>query len=348
MATLYQLKNELANTKSYQDLANIMKMVATRKFPDARDRWEAICEYETRMNDILRALLTSEEEHHSVDEIVVDNALQVKGESHKPFVFPLDERFASLKSRLRSLDTQNVDPLLIEHGKDGTRNQVIIVISSNQGYCGGFNREVKERTDFLLRDCRRDTVKLICIGKKCAAYFRNYQASFKEWLEREFPEDSAQKDSLVKEIVNDVISCYVEEERKFGGVAVVYNKFIELQDEQYKVEVTAEKLLPLQSAFGKQSGQVPTSIHLFEPALPIIRSLLATEYLYTHLMRILYESESAEHYSRMKAMSEASENISEKIQELQLSISKTRQAAITRELVEIISGAEAFKKTAEE
>ncbi len=363
MSTIYQLRSELANIETHQELADIMKVDASRKFPTARKSWDVWRGYERELEGMLDVMMECAVHEKDQPVPVLDESLRgiQTDEGRSSFLgAAVLERFPSLRERLRALETSGTDWLFSDDAAHGYEMCIVVVIGSNKGYCGGFNRNVRQEFDSVIRDIPKNTVKLICIGRKCRAYFRKDEGLFKKLIPKDFPEESrtekthwTEKSSLASWILNDSMPSVVGSGGHFYPLTVVYNRLSETQDRQFKVGPVSEQILPLVAKALENRAQnssyrtIQNPRYLFEPEIPYLRALLSADLLYGRMMRILCESEASEQYSRMKAMSEASENIGNEIELLKRTINKTRQASITRELIEIISGAEAFKKAAE-
>jgi F-type H+-transporting ATPase subunit gamma len=221
---------------------------------------------------------------------------------------------------------------------------ILIVISSNQGFCGKFNRELfKYSQDVYTLLAKKSNVRLICIGRKASDFFAR---SLK--LERDdvflFPDKTEEeKVELVNKILSDIIlEPYLN--KKIDEVRVVYNKFIEKSktEERTDVRTVDYELLPIKRP-DKIAEDFMKRTTIFEPSPLILLSFLIKEYLTSLMLQYLMESETAENFLRMNSMNMASEAVKEATIKLESTIRKTRQTTITKELVEIISGAEALK-----
>lgn len=220
---------------------------------------------------------------------------------------------------------------------------LFIVVGSDRGLCGGFNNnlfkvlEASIASDFS-RQKKDGNVGFTCIGKKASDYFtkRKYNVigkhpGFFENLRFDHAHD----------IMRDVIQAFEQEE--FDSVFVVYNEFKSIIAQNRKIE----QLLPLKSlslSENKNSEQFGNDYYLFEPNQRQIIEKLIPLYLNTQLWKAALESNASEQGARMTAMDNATENAKELMRSLRLEYNQARQAAITTELTEIVSGAQALSE----
>jgi F-type H+-transporting ATPase subunit gamma len=218
----------------------------------------------------------------------------------------------------------------------------LVVVTSDSGLCGGFNSNIIRtavlRIDEEYRDLRQqEHVELITVGKKGSEYFtkRSYAVRAKHvGFFQNLSFHAAQQ------VVDEVTKGYLE--GAFDRVEVIYNEFKSVIQQR----VVVEQLLPvppeeLQPAPGlKGLAQID---YIYEPSAHEILSALVPRHLSFQLWRIFLESFAAEQGARMTAMDNATENAKELITDLTLEFNNARQGAITKELLEIVSGAEALR-----
>lgn len=219
------------------------------------------------------------------------------------------------------------------------KNILLVVNSSDRGLCGGFNsnviKEVKNlRTDKYNGD---SNVTVMFLGKKAYEFFKRSDLTMNTSNMTVFQELSAEAAfEIGEEIIQDFLAG------KYDEVRVVYNKFKNAATQV----VTAEKLLPVEiEAFeGKQEEK---SAYLadftFEPSKTELLYTLIPRAVKTQLYRTMLDSQASEHGSRMVAMDKATENAGEIIYDLKLQYNQARQAAITKEILEIVGGAAALE-----
>jgi len=216
---------------------------------------------------------------------------------------------------------------------------LVLVITSNRGLCGAFNINVVKRVIELLNDefsqqHQSGNVDLFCIGKKGADFLKTRQYPVKE-IETEI------FSKLDFETVTPIAERLMQEYQKgeYDRIVLIYNQFKNaaiqvLQTEQY---------LPI-AADNREMKQKTTQVdYIFEPGKKEILDELIPKTLKIQLYKALLDSLAAENGARMTAMHKATDNATELIKELNLTYNKARQAAITNEILEIVSGAEALK-----
>ncbi|MBI2968559.1 MAG: ATP synthase F1 subunit gamma [Bacteroidetes bacterium] len=220
------------------------------------------------------------------------------------------------------------------------KNVLLIPITSNRGLCGGFNANIIRQTVKTARDTWRDKrVSVISIGRKAFAFFRRTEmhiigtdlAQATRHLGDRF--DFAESSNIVLLLMN------LFAKKEFDKITLVYNRFKNAATQI----VTVEDFLPVQIHSPEQkTGKLDTG-YIFEPSQQEIIDNLIPLALKTQFYSALLESRAAEHGARMTAMNKATDNANELLKELRLTYNKARQATITKELLEIVGGAEALK-----
>jgi F-type H+-transporting ATPase subunit gamma len=264
---------------------------------------------------------------------------QEQAEAARPFSDRMDRMMSSLSVGVS--EGGSGPELLVGNGKSDTH--LILVMSSDRGLCGGFNtnivREVVRRIERLLSEDKK--VKLLCVGRKARDVLRRRYgdlilASFEDVGRRNLSYTDALK---IGEKVLDLF-----DQGEFDVCTVVYNKF----QSAISQTVTAQQLIPygksdkdneLEEDTGSNSSG---SVYEFEPDENEILAELLPKNISVQIFRGLLESAASEHGARMTAMDNATRNAGEMIDGLTLTYNRTRQAVITSELIEIISGAEAL------
>lgn len=209
---------------------------------------------------------------------------------------------------------------------------LVLVLSGDRGLCGAFNTNVIRKAVELLRERSQQTLEVIPIGKKARDALRKHKWKFvAEYLNLmtrvEFPR--------AKEIAAEVMGRYSAAE--VDAVYMVYNEFKSVMTQRLIVE----KLLPIDPELleGSAPGHALVVDYIYEqPAVEILGRLLP-RYVETQVFRVMLESSAAEHAARMTAMDSATNNAAELIEQLTLHMNKVRQAAITKEIIEVVSGA---------
>jgi len=212
------------------------------------------------------------------------------------------------------------------------KNVMIIVITSDKGLCGGFNGNIIRKTMRLMEEKKDCNISLLVVGKKGRDYFRTKKYNItKDYIDL-FRAFSYQKASP---IIKDVIDAYTSEQ--VDSIYTVYNEFKSVIQQR----IVLEELLPIPPLVCKV-GEVPVD-YIYEPSAKLILDELLNKYVGVEVYRTLLESIASEHGARMTAMDSATRNASDMISKLTLNYNRARQAAITREIIEIVSGADALK-----
>ena len=218
----------------------------------------------------------------------------------------------------------------------------ILVVTSDRGLCGGFNGNIVRKSAEFARQCEAQglTVTFSNIGRKGRDYFRR-----RTWPIRQ--EWTGVFDKLSFEHAIDIGGDLTENFVKgtFDELYVVYNEF----KSAIQQRVIVEKLFPIDAEAEFASGQSAAhesavgGSYLYEPDEGELLSVLVPKHFQIQAYRILLESAAAEHGARMAAMDGATRNAGQLIRKVTLYYNKTRQAAITKELMDIVGGAEALK-----
>ena len=264
---------------------------------------------------------------------------QEQAEAARPFSERMDRMMSSLSVGVSEVGSG--PELLVGNGKSDAH--LILVMSSDRGLCGGFNtnivREVVRRIERLLSEDKK--VKLLCVGRKARDVLRRRYgnlilASFEDVGRRNLSYADALK---IGEKVLDLF-----DQGEFDVCTVVYNKF----QSAISQTVTAQQLIPYGKSDKDNELEEDTglnssgSVYEFEPDENEILAELLPKNISVQIFRGLLESAASEHGARMTAMDNATRNAGEMIDGLTLTYNRTRQAVITSELIEIISGAEAL------
>ena len=222
-------------------------------------------------------------------------------------------------------------------------NVAIVVVSADRGLCGAFNTNIIRAAVHHIEQNYRELnasgrLKFVCVGKKGYEYFnkRKYNILFKH-----VGVLNGLNFGTARSIVNDIAGAY--NAGAFDKVDVVYNEFKNAVQQR----IVIEQFLPiLPTAAGEKESAKSHSLvdYIYEPSSDEIVSALVPKHLNFQMWRILLESNAAFLGAQMTAMENASTNAKEMIRTLELSYNKARQASITKELLEIVSGAEALKK----
>jgi F-type H+-transporting ATPase subunit gamma len=226
-------------------------------------------------------------------------------------------------------------PLLQEHAERKTLE--IVVVASDRGLCGAFNANVMKAAQQALKERGGEfsEVAVSTVGRKAGDFFRRRRAIEKSWLIGQ-----GVNMNLVGEIREHLVTRY--ESGAVDEVVIVGSEFVSALTQR----PTVVRLLPLVPEFSRvrdyeeAEGREPFEI---EPSPGALLDVLVPQALEFTIYRVLLESQAGEHAARMTAMESATRNTEELIGSLTLQFNRARQAAITKELMEIVSGAEALK-----
>ncbi len=263
---------------------------------------------------------------------------QERAEEARPFAERMERVLAAVASSVT--DGAGAPPLLAGTGKEQTH--LIVLVSSDRGLCGGFNtnlvRFVRKHARQLIREGK--TVQLFCVGRKGYGQLRGEFGD--NVIEvREDVTKPAPSFGPARDIAMQLASMY--EDGAFDVCTVVYNKFVSVMTQN----VTPLQLIPFAIEDTKDgAGAVATpagrAVYEYEPSEEEILAELLPRNLAVQMYRAILESFASEQASRMTAMDNATRNAGDLINELTMNYNRTRQAFITKELIEIISGAEAL------
>ena len=262
---------------------------------------------------------------------------QEKAEAARPYSSRLEEMLASLASSAAS--GEGIIKLLTGTGND--QNYIVVPVSADRGLCGGFNSSINRETFKLVKSLEGDgkNVQIMPLGKKSRDFFNRVM---KDQIIESFVDlniSNTGYDSALQ-VSNKLQELYFEE--KFDKCILVFNKF----KSAISQEVTKQQLIPLDVSNSSKEENTDNSsakaIYDYEPDEETILKDLLPKNVSIQIFKVLLESDAGEHGARMAAMDNATRNAGEMIDSLTLKYNRTRQAFITKELIEIISGAESI------
>lgn len=304
MANLQEVRTRIASVSSTQQITSAMKMVSAAKFRRAQTAIVGMRPYADQLATILADI--------GVDDDVVT-----------PY-----------------------------HIMRPARKVLLVVVTSNKGLCGAFNSNIIRSATARVEELRSQNIQvsMVSIGKRGAETFRKQKdllvAKYDDLLD-------APKFDTVSDLVEHIMQDFVD--KKYDRVEVIYNRF----KNSLAQILTNEQFLPIQEAATKPSGKstaaeiaagsnaktVTGTMHndyIYEPNKEEILRQMIPITLRSRFYRIVLDSLASEHGARMNAMQKATDNATELLKDLNLSYNKARQAAITNEIIEIVSGAEAL------
>ncbi len=212
------------------------------------------------------------------------------------------------------------------------QNALFIAVSADRGMAGGFNANVIKMTEKKINEFGKDNSELICIGKKAYDHFKTRDFNIVKhyidfWSDLNF--------NSAKSIGDDIVERYRNKE--IDSVHFIYNEFKSVASQV----IRSEKLFPLE--YHDEGSEKPIMNKVFMPSKDEIVRTLIPKYINVQIWQYFLESNASEQAARMLAMENATENAGEMISDLSLEYNKARQAAITTEIIEIVSGANALE-----
>ena len=304
MANLKTIRKRITSVKATQKITRAMKMVAGARLNRAQQRITALRPYALKTHEILAGVASAM--------IAKQTDLEYSGNGTGDGLHPLLERRAE-------------------------KNVLLLVLSGDRGLAGAFNANVSKAAFREWREKKEAgaEVHIATVGKKG----REYLARRKATITRDFPKLSDGLDLAKAKIVSDWVIAKFEK-GEVDSVYIVYNEFKSAITQQTVVEA----LLPLPEPPPRKEGALEPTEYQFEPNERAVLEHLMPMYVETSIFRALLESQASEFGARMTAMDAATRNAKDMISRLTLVYNRARQAAITKELMEIIGGAEALKE----
>jgi F-type H+-transporting ATPase subunit gamma len=249
----------------------------------------------------------------------------------RPYSASLDHVIARMKKRL-DLQGEAPHPLLVD--RQEKRKVELLVLTSDRGLCGAFNTNIARRAFRFYKDMQSQyqEVRVSTLGRKGHDFFRREGVA----IHKNYPGILTDMSYLkAKEVAEELCKSYIDDD--VDAVFLVYSEF----KSAITQTVVIKPLLPVVPA-SLEPEESPVD-YLYEPAQQILLEKLLARHFATKLYQSFVESLASEFGARMTAMDNATRNAKEMISRLTLSYNRVRQAAITKELMEIISGAEALR-----
>ena len=253
----------------------------------------------------------------------------------RPFANKMSEVLGELAKRT---DEDFHHPLL---DMRGDQRYLLVLITADKGLCGAFNTNLTKAAQQFIRDNADKQIELMAIGRKGRDFFRNRRAVIAaEYLG--LTGKGRVEFSEALEVARSIIKLYTED-TGIDKVFLIYNEFKSVLSQR----VVLEQLLPVARAKEAEAEvktqQAVTLVdYIYEQPPAEMFSRLLPRLIETQIFRALLESVASEHGARMTAMDSASKNASELIESLTLNMNRIRQAAITNEIIEVVSGAAAL------
>ena len=304
MSNLKDLKVRINSVKSTQKITSAMKMVAAAKLRRAQEGAEAA----------------------------------------RPFASRMERMVAAVGDSIAGID--GAPKMLAGTGKEDTH--LIVACTADRGLCGGFNSSIAREVRKMVINLKAEgkTVKILCVGRKGRDNLkRDYESNIIDTIEG--IGKSSVEYTEATDVADRITAMFDEDD--FDICTIVFNRF---QSAMTQIP-TAQQLIPFAApeAEEEKNGETapkatdegPFPIFIFEPEEQDILSELLPRNIGVQIFQALLESAASEHGARMTSMDNATRNAGEMIDKLSIIYNRTRQAAITTELVEIVSGAEALK-----
>jgi F-type H+-transporting ATPase subunit gamma len=246
---------------------------------------------------------------------------------------PFSQKLTTILNNVSAASEGNLDLIYAE--KRDSKKVLLVPITSDKGLCGAFNSNVIKATSATIAEQFAGAeITVMPIGKKSFEFFKksnytlidDYQGLFQDLLT-----------DKIFSAANHAMNAFVKGD--FDQVVLVFNEFKNVATQV----VRAEQFLPMANEGIKSEAKTETD-YLLEPSREFIIEELVPKALRVQFLKAVLESNASEHGARMTAMDKATENAGELLKELRLMYNRTRQAAITNEILEIVSGANALGK----
>jgi F-type H+-transporting ATPase subunit gamma len=318
VASLKIIRKRIVSVKSTQKITRAMKMVAGARLNRAQQRITELRPYAVKLQTVL-------------GEITAQPLQPVTAEG----AGPPDATAGMTAEGYEVIGEKPAHPLLVLRPE---QRILLVVLTSDRGLCGAFNTNINKRGEREWRDrsAAGQELNLVLIGRKGRDYFNRRSAPVMKYLPGVWDRLSL---DTARSVGSEILAPFNKGE--VDSIYLVYNEFKSAMSQR----VTVERLLPVPPPEGPretQSGRA--SEFAFEPSKDILLEVLVPMYVEISILRALYESMASELGARMTAMDSATKNAKEMIESLTLQYNKARQAAITKELMEIVGGTEALKE----
>ena len=204
----------------------------------------------------------------------------------------------------------------------------LMILTGDKGLCGSFNNNIIKKASVFLKEHSDRDLSLITVGKRGELFFKKRPHPIRHRIVDIFSRLSYEHATVIsQQIINDYTS------REVDAVYMVYNEFKNVLQQR----IVVRKLLPIEGLVPAEGERLTG--YIYEPAEQEIFSRLLPKYVEVEIYRALVESGAAENGARMSAMDSATNNSTEMMENLTLVMNKIRQAAITKEIIEVVSGA---------
>jgi F-type H+-transporting ATPase subunit gamma len=245
---------------------------------------------------------------------------------------PYAERMRDTVAAVAAASPDAEHPLL--QARESVTNVEVIIVTSDRGLCGAFNSSLLKHANRLLtkRDANVSGIRVVTAGRKARDFFKRRRPN---QMAENFPQEGWVTYGGAVDIANGVASRYIEGE--IDEAVLVYSEFVSAMNQRPR----DVRVLPF-AVEAEEGADVENLPYEIEPDPAKLLATLIPKALETEIFRALLENQAGEHAARMAAMESATRNTEELIDRLTLQYNRARQAAITKELMEIVSGAEAL------
>ena len=249
---------------------------------------------------------------------------------------PYAEKIRAVMQSLGTGGTEGLQHPLLRRSDGEPANIGVILITGDRGLCGAYNSTVIRRANDLIKPFGPSHAKLVCIGKKGATFFK--RRGFNVVAEHLVPATGISFSEA------QVLSRTGRELFANGEIDVLYLIYTQFFSAMTQRPQTLT-VLPIQPPTADETSDAPQQPvdYIFEPDPEVILASLLPRYVDTQVYQAIIESVASEHGARMTSMSSATDNAGKMISSLTLSLNRARQATITKEIAEIVGGAEALK-----
>lgn len=246
---------------------------------------------------------------------------------------PFSQKLTTILNNVSAASDANFDLIYAEHRE--SKKVLLIPITSDKGLCGAFNSNViKSTVATIASQFQEAEVFVMPIGKKSFEFFKKSKHTLIDDYQGLFQDLSTER---IFSAANHAMRSFVQGD--FDQVVLVFNEFKNVATQV----VRTEQFLPMANNEVKSESKVETD-YILEPSREFIIDELVPKALRIQFLKAILESNASEHGARMTAMDKATENAGELLKDLRLMYNRTRQAAITNEILEIVSGANALGK----
>ena len=322
MANQKEIRKRIASVKSTQKITRAMKMVAGARLNRAQQRITDLRPYAVKTQELLAEISKSATAAGGAPEAAPAEATEGAGASVAELLY----------------GDKPAHPLLVKREE---KRVLLVVLTSDRGLCGAFNTNINKRAEreWHSRTEAGQEVKMVLIGRKGRDYFTRRNAPIHAFLPGVWEKLTLE---TAQEVGQKVLAPFNAGE--IDAIYFVYNEFKSAMTQK----VSVEALLPVAEPTRVENVD-PNEVgrpndFLFEPNKEALLDRLLPMYVDISVLRALYESMASEFGARMTAMDAATKNAKEMVERLTLQYNRARQAAITRELMEIIGGSEALKE----